>query len=147
MKCVFCNAVMTPKWRTCHYLLSAKLTSKKRSLRILWKFLERIPEDPLKVSEKCPRGSSEYRWKDPRTQTTDMNLGQAPLSCFASTNSWFVTIITKRKKIVIEGFMWITKFYYQFHTLLQVKMAQQGKQMRVGACEGFAYHSVKLVTG
>jgi hypothetical protein len=24
-------------------------------------------------------------------------------------------------------------------------MAQQGKQMRVGACEGFAYHSVKLV--
>ncbi len=23
-------------------------------------------------------------------------------------------------------------------------MAQQGKQMRVGACEGFAYHSVKL---
>ncbi len=25
------------------------------------------------------------------------------------------------------------------------KMAQQGKQMRVGAREGFAYHSVKLV--
>jgi hypothetical protein len=25
-------------------------------------------------------------------------------------------------------------------------MAQQGKQMRVGACEGFAYHSVKLVS-
>jgi hypothetical protein len=24
-------------------------------------------------------------------------------------------------------------------------MAQQGKQMRVGACEGFGYHSVKLV--
>jgi hypothetical protein len=24
-------------------------------------------------------------------------------------------------------------------------MAQQGKQMRVGACEGSAYHSVKLV--
>jgi hypothetical protein len=24
-------------------------------------------------------------------------------------------------------------------------MAQQGKQMRVGACEGFAYHSVELV--
>jgi hypothetical protein len=24
-------------------------------------------------------------------------------------------------------------------------MAQQGKQMRVGALEGFAYHSVKLV--
>jgi hypothetical protein len=24
-------------------------------------------------------------------------------------------------------------------------MAQQGKQMRVGAREGFAYHSVKLV--
>jgi hypothetical protein len=24
-------------------------------------------------------------------------------------------------------------------------MAEQGKQMRVGACKGFAYHSVKLV--
>jgi hypothetical protein len=24
-------------------------------------------------------------------------------------------------------------------------MAQQGKQMRVGACKGFSYHSVKLV--
>jgi hypothetical protein len=24
-------------------------------------------------------------------------------------------------------------------------MAQQGKQMRVGACKGFAYHSVELV--
>jgi hypothetical protein len=24
-------------------------------------------------------------------------------------------------------------------------MAQQGKQMRVGACQGFPYHSVKLV--
>jgi hypothetical protein len=25
-------------------------------------------------------------------------------------------------------------------------MTQQGKQMRVGACEGFAYHSVKLAS-
>jgi hypothetical protein len=24
-------------------------------------------------------------------------------------------------------------------------MTQQGKQVRVGACEGFAYHSVRLV--
>jgi hypothetical protein len=24
-------------------------------------------------------------------------------------------------------------------------MTQQGKQMRIGACEGFAYNSVKLV--
>jgi hypothetical protein len=30
-------------------------------------------------------------------------------------------------------------------TLLQAKMAQQGKQMRVGARKGFANHSVKLV--
>jgi hypothetical protein len=30
-------------------------------------------------------------------------------------------------------------------TLLQAKMAQQGKQMRVGARKGFVYHSVKLV--
>jgi hypothetical protein len=28
---------------------------------------------------------------------------------------------------------------------VQARIAQQGKQMRVGACEGFAYHSVKLV--
>ncbi len=31
-------------------------------------------------------------------------------------------------------------------TSLRAKMAQQGKQMRVGAREGFAYHSVKLVS-
>jgi hypothetical protein len=41
--------------------------------------------------------------------------------------------------------MCITKFYSQVPTLLQAKMAQQGKQMRVGARKGFAYHSVKLV--
>jgi hypothetical protein len=29
---------------------------------------------------------------------------------------------------------------------MQAKMEQQGKQMRVGAREGFAYHSVKLVS-
>jgi hypothetical protein len=28
---------------------------------------------------------------------------------------------------------------------MQAKMAQQGKQMRVGACKGFPYHSVTLV--
>jgi hypothetical protein len=28
---------------------------------------------------------------------------------------------------------------------LQAKLAQQGKHIRVGACEGFSYDSVKLV--
>jgi hypothetical protein len=31
------------------------------------------------------------------------------------------------------------------HTLLQARMAQQGKQVRAGAGKSFAYHSVKLV--
>jgi hypothetical protein len=30
-------------------------------------------------------------------------------------------------------------------TLLQAKMAQQSKQMRIGTRKGFAYHSEKLV--
>jgi hypothetical protein len=30
-------------------------------------------------------------------------------------------------------------------TLLEDKKAQKGKQMRVGACKGFAYYSVKLI--
>jgi hypothetical protein len=33
----------------------------------------------------------------------------------------------------------------QVPTLLQVKMAQQGEQMRAGARKGFAYDSVRLV--
>ncbi len=33
----------------------------------------------------------------------------------------------------------------QIPTLLPAKVAHQGKQMRVGACEGFAYFSVKVV--
>jgi hypothetical protein len=39
----------------------------------------------------------------------------------------------------------MTKFYFQIPTLLQAKVAQQGKQMRVCARKGFPYHSVKLV--
>jgi hypothetical protein len=39
----------------------------------------------------------------------------------------------------------MTKFKSHILTLLQAKTVQQGKQMRVGAWEGFAYHSVKLV--
>jgi hypothetical protein len=31
----------------------------------------------------------------------------------------------------------------QVHTLLQAKMGQRGKQMTVGAREGFQYHSVE----
>jgi hypothetical protein len=32
------------------------------------------------------------------------------------------------------------------YALLQAKMAQQGTRMRVGVREGFAYHSVELVS-
>jgi hypothetical protein len=46
---------------------------------------------------------------------------------------------------VIQGYIKITKFQSQILTLLQAKMAQQGKQLRVGAHKGFAYHSVRLV--
>jgi hypothetical protein len=39
----------------------------------------------------------------------------------------------------------MSKLYSKVPTLLQAKMAQLGKQMRVGARKRFAYHSVKLV--
>jgi hypothetical protein len=54
--------------------------------------------------------------------------------------------ITSSRKFVIQGFIYITKFESEVPTLLQAKMAQQSKQMRVGAHEGFAYNSVKLVS-
>jgi hypothetical protein len=44
---------------------------------------------------------------------------------------------------VIQGFFFITKFLSPIHISLQVKMAQQGQQMRIGDREGFAYPSVK----
>jgi hypothetical protein len=53
--------------------------------------------------------------------------------------------ITKSRKFVIRGFIWISKSWSQVPTILQAKMAHQSKQMRVGARKGFAYHSVKLV--
>ncbi len=78
-------------------------------------------------------------------RTTDMNLVQ--IHCLAlrapTLDLWLE--ITQNRKFVIQGFIWNTKFLSQVPTLLQAKMAQQGKQMRVGACEGFAYHPLKLV--
>ncbi len=53
--------------------------------------------------------------------------------------------ITKSRMFVIQEFNWITKFWSHVPTVLQAKTAQQGKQMRVGACEGFPYHSVELI--
>jgi hypothetical protein len=41
--------------------------------------------------------------------------------------------------------LWITNFESQASTLLQAKMAQQGKKMRLGARKAFVHHSVKLV--
>jgi hypothetical protein len=37
------------------------------------------------------------------------------------------------------------KILILFPTLLQAKMAEQGKHMRVGGRKGFLYNSVKLV--
>jgi hypothetical protein len=53
--------------------------------------------------------------------------------------------ISKSRKFVIQGFIRITKFQSQVSTSLQAKMAPQGKERRVGAQEGFAFLSVKLV--
>ncbi len=39
----------------------------------------------------------------------------------------------------------LTKFQFRIPILLQAKIPQRGKQKKVGACEGFAYHSVKPV--
>jgi hypothetical protein len=77
--------------------------------------------------------------------TTDMNLGQAhcPASKAPTPDSW--REITKSLKFEFQGFICITKFWSQISTLLQAKIAHRGKQMRVGAREGFAYHPVKLV--
>ncbi len=78
-------------------------------------------------------------------QTTDMNLGQAQcLASWAPTSDLWLEI-TRSRKFVIQVFTWITKFLSQVPTSLQAKMARQGKQMRVGAREGCAYHSVRLV--
>jgi hypothetical protein len=40
----------------------------------------------------------------------------------------------------------MTKFQSQIPTLLQAKLAQLGKQIRVGGREGFAYHTAKVPT-
>jgi hypothetical protein len=40
----------------------------------------------------------------------------------------------------------MTQFESQVPTFLQAEMAEQGKQMRVGAREGIAYNSVKLAS-
>jgi hypothetical protein len=52
--------------------------------------------------------------------------------------------ITKSKKFLILKFIGTTRFLSQVANLLQAKMAQQCKQMRVGAREGFPCKSVKL---
>ncbi len=97
-----------------------------------------------RVSFVCPF-SDNFEPSLSSALTTDMNLGHA--RCLASRaptiDLWLE--ITKTKKFVIQGFNWIAKFQSQVLSSLQAKMAQQGKQMRVGARKGLAYHSVKLV--
>jgi hypothetical protein len=74
-----------------------------------------------------------------------MNLGQTySLASRAPILDLWLKI-TKSWKFVIHGFIWFTKFWSPIPTLLQAKMAQQGKQLRVGAQEGCRYHPVKLV--
>ncbi len=78
--------------------------------------------------------STDYRYES-RTR---------PLFRFASTKPTldFGLEITKSRKFVIQGFIWITKFWPQVPTSLQAKMAQHSKQMRVGASKGSPYHSL-----
>jgi hypothetical protein len=56
-------------------------------------------------------------------------------------------LITKRRKFVLcsSGIHLNFKGLILSSNLLQAKMAQQGKEMRVGACKCFPHHSVKLV--
>ncbi len=79
-------------------------------------------------------------------QTTDaMNLGQGLcLSLLSPTlDSWLE--ITQSRKFVIQGSIWSEKILISSFNFTASQMAQQGKQMRVGAFEGFGYQSVKLV--
>jgi hypothetical protein len=85
-----------------------------------------------------------YSWVT-KLQTTDVTLGQAHCLALRAPTLDLLLEITESRKFVIQGYIWITKFQSQVPTSLQAKMAQQGKQMRVGVREGFAYHSVKLV--
>ncbi len=85
--------------------------------------------------------------KPSNPQITDVNLGQA--HCLPSqtpTLNYFSLEIAKSRKFAIQECIWITEFWPQLSTLLQSKTAQQGKQGRVGVCEGFACNSVKLVS-
>jgi hypothetical protein len=76
----------------------------------------------------------------------DMDLGQThhiPLQ--APSLALYPEIARKNWNHVIQGFVRYTKFYIQVPIARQSKMAQQGKQMRVGARKCFAHRSIKLV--
>jgi hypothetical protein len=51
------------------------------------------------------------------------------------------------RKFVIQGFIRITQFLSEALTLLQAKMAQQAKHVRVGGREGTAVRLVFLANG
>jgi hypothetical protein len=80
-------------------------------------------------------------------RTTDTNLyGHAHCLTSRTPTLGLSLEITKCKKFLIQRFIWITKFQSQVCTVLQSKMAQQGRRMRVGVCKSLAYRSVKLVS-
>ncbi len=68
-----------------------------------------------------------------------------PLSCFASTNSSFVTRNHQKQGVRNSGIHQNYKIFISISHFTANQMAQQGRQMRVGSGEGFAYHLVKLV--
>ncbi len=80
--------------------------------------------------------ATDYRYASRKSQ----------MSCFASLNSWFVTSNRQSRKLLIQGFICTTKFYFQVPPLLQVKVAQQGRTNGSWfSHRKFAYHSVKLI--
>ncbi len=82
-------------------------------------------------------GNTDYRYEF-RTDPT--------VVFFASTTLELLLEIAKRIKFLIQGFVWITQSWFQVPTLLQARMSQQGKQMRVGTRKDFTYHSAILVS-
>jgi hypothetical protein len=76
-----------------------------------------------------------------------MNLGLA--HCL---DLWLNCInykLNKNTKFVIKGLIWNTKksdLFFVLHCKPNMHKAQRGERIRVGAREGFAYHSVKVTS-
>jgi hypothetical protein len=81
------------------------------------------------------------------TQTTDMNLGQAHfLDSRAQTILDLWIGITQSKKPVIQGFTELHNSYRKFLPDCKANWHDMANRRELCAREGFAYHSVKLVS-